>query len=105
MVKIVRLQAEEKNLRFHYELAKTLPEDIQGDECLLRQVLLNLLNKAVRFTDEGSVTLSVSEAPLDETIPENGGDLCLQRTIRFQVCDTGVSLTKDEQQRIFQPFV
>jgi signal transduction histidine kinase len=91
---IVRIKAEQKGIGFDVELAPDLPPTIQADEKRLRQILINLLGNAVKFTDSGGVTLSVSHAA-----PRDG-----QAVLRFEVRDTGVGIHPEQVERLFQPF-
>ena len=98
VVDIMRVKAEEKGLSFHYEPAADLPEAVMIDETRLRQVLLNLLGNAVKFTDRGSVSLRVSTAPPDP----NDGDGAMR--LRFEVADSGIGMSAQQRERLFQPF-
>jgi signal transduction histidine kinase len=91
---IGRVKAEEKSLRFHFRAGAGLPAAALGDDKRLRQVLLNLLANAVKFTDEGEVRFSV-------TRQDSGGD---HARLRFEVADTGIGIAPDQLQRLFQPF-
>ncbi|MFT7622362.1 MAG: signal transduction histidine kinase/CheY-like chemotaxis protein [Myxococcota bacterium] len=73
-----------------------VPARIMGDAARLRQVLLNLAGNAVKFTDSGSVSISMIPAPLPTQSGEAG--------IRCIVRDTGVGIAADELQRLFEPF-
>lgn len=87
----VRPAAERKNL----QIVTNIPDDlgwIQVDIRRMQQVLINLLNNAVKFTDHGSVSLSVH---LDRQ----------QRQISFQIQDTGIGIAPDHQQHLFEAFV
>jgi signal transduction histidine kinase/DNA-binding response OmpR family regulator len=88
---IVRGKAEAKGLNFRLEMAPSLPEHVWLDEVKLRQVLINLLGNAVKFTESGSVILSVRT---------NRG----RSQLLFAVTDTGVGIAKNRQEDIFQPF-
>jgi signal transduction histidine kinase/ligand-binding sensor domain-containing protein/DNA-binding response OmpR family regulator len=99
IIGIVRTRAEAKHLALTYEALSPLPPGVVTDETRLRQVLLNLLGNAVKFTDRGHVSLTV--AVLDTIGPEAGEP---QATVRFSVEDTGIGLTPDQISRIFQPF-
>ena len=94
IVGIMQMRAQQKDVRFVVERAPRLPTGIHADEKRLRQVLLNLLGNAVKFTNSGgAVTFRVGatgEAPV--------------QTIRFEVIDTGVGMTAEQLQRIFTPF-
>jgi signal transduction histidine kinase/CheY-like chemotaxis protein len=98
VVDIMRVKAEEKGLTFHYELAPDLPDAVTLDETRLRQVLLNLLGNAVKFTDRGSVSLRVTRAP-----PDPQDDEATTR-LRFEVADTGIGMATQQVGRLFQPF-
>jgi signal transduction histidine kinase/CheY-like chemotaxis protein len=93
---IMRVKAEEKGLSFHYTLAPDLPAAVTIDETRLRQVLLNLLGNAVKFTDHGTVTLRVLAAP--------GGTDNGTVTLRFEVVDTGIGMSAQQLGRLFHPF-
>lgn len=92
----VRVEAEQKGLRLTGHFAPDLPARIVSDEKRLRQILLNLLGNAIRYTHQGQVTLGVF------LVTDPGNDPPEQ--IRFEVIDTGVGLTAQEIARIFAPF-
>ena len=96
VVDIMRVKAEEKGLAFDYELAPDLPAAVAIDETRLRQVLLNLLGNAVKFTDSGTVSLRVFPAP------GRGGDATTR--LRFEVADSGIGMSAQQRGRLFQPF-
>ncbi|RCV91988.1 response regulator [Billgrantia montanilacus] len=83
-------RAEAKGLKLESQLSPTLPSQVMGDPARLRQVLLNLLANAIKFTERGEVVVEARET-------ENGR-LCLA------VCDTGPGIATDQQQRLFEPF-
>ncbi|MGE9294698.1 MAG: PAS domain-containing protein [Puniceicoccales bacterium] len=86
--------AAEKKLELVLRVDDNVPAAIQGDETRIRQVLMNLISNAVKFTDQGRVTVKVSSTPqLD--------DRC---ELHFSVADTGVGLDEKKQQMLFQPF-
>ncbi len=95
---IMRVRAEQKQLRFELELVAGLPEAISVDETRLRQVLLNLLGNAVKFTDRGTVRLRV--LPL----PAGPGAAIDTATLRFEVHDDGIGIAADQLDAIFRPF-
>ncbi|BAU14530.1 integral membrane sensor hybrid histidine kinase [Leptolyngbya sp. NIES-3755] len=88
VVEMCRIRAEQKEIAFHYQFDAQLPIAIRADEKRLRQVLINLLGNAIKFTDTGSVTFKVSA--LDQ--------------IRFEIEDTGVGLSPEQLNQIFLPF-
>ena len=91
---IVRDSARPKRLRVETVIDPALPAGLCGDEARLRQVLLNLLNNAIKFTPAGSVTLTVRH---EGTAPEG-------ERLRFSVCDTGIGIPKAKQANLFQRF-
>ena len=93
---IARVKAEEKSLHFHFSAQAGLPAALVGDDKRLRQVLLNLLANAVKFTDDGEVRFSVTQRAADA----HAGTALL----RFEVADTGIGIAPDQLQRLFQPF-
>lgn len=93
VVSILQPQASAKGLDLRLDLAQGLPSWIVGDPTRLRQILLNLTNNAVKFTERGRVTIRV----LREAGPEGDG-------IRFEVRDTGIGISADKQDRLFLPF-
>ena len=99
VVEICRIRADQKGLDFIYLLNQQLPVMIHADEKRLRQVLINLLGNAIKFTDSGSVTFAVS---LVEN-PEKKSPR-LTHTIRFQVEDTGIGIPPTRLKSIFLPF-
>jgi len=86
---IQRLRAQAKELDLCLEMDPSLPEHLEGDEAKLRQVLVNLLGNAVKFTAKGSVTLRVGYRPGRAT---------------FVVEDTGPGISEEDQKQLFKPF-
>jgi PAS domain S-box-containing protein len=93
VVDIVRMRAVEKSLEFRFDPAPGLPLSVVVDEQRVRQVLLNLLGNAVKFTDAGHVTMRVAA--------QRHGD---RSRVRFEVSDTGVGMTAEDLARLFLPF-
>ncbi len=81
-------QAQEKGLSFVFEPQGRMPAVVRGDEKRVRQILINLLGNAVRYTDRGRVTLRLSY---------------LRETATFDVVDTGIGIAPDQLERLFQP--
>ncbi|MBX9258279.1 response regulator [Desmonostoc muscorum CCALA 125] len=100
IAEIFRMKAEQKNIQFIYAADEHLPIGIQADEKRLRQVLINLLGNAIKFTDQGFVKFIVKQEKLKSN---NNGEPSIYR-IRFQVEDTGVGMSNEELEKIFLPF-
>ena len=102
LANIMRVKAEEKGLAFICELAPGLPAAVTVDETRLRQVLLNLLGNAVKFTDRGKVSLRVLAAPPGDMPAGQDGEAAAR--LRFEVADSGIGMSAQQLGRIFQPF-
>ncbi len=91
---MLQLKAKSKGLPLNFEYAKNIPQYIETDETKLRQVLINILGNAIKFTQQGIVTLRVSAATnLDKL------------KIKFEVSDTGPGIAPEEIDILFEPFV
>ncbi len=90
IVEIMRMRAREKGIELDCASSANLPQVVRADERRLRQVLLNLLANAVRFTDAGNVRMTVDFAP--------------PSTLRFDISDTGIGIAPDAIETIFAPF-
>ncbi|HEY9074104.1 MAG TPA: response regulator, partial [Desulfobaccales bacterium] len=97
---LVATAAANKGLELAYRVAEGVPATIAGDVTRLRQVLLNLLNNAVKFTDKGEVSLTVRVETGPEAAALPGGALLL----RFSVADTGIGIPPERLDRMFQSF-
>ena len=93
-VKTLEFMAREKGLELSWWVGADVPDRLEGDPNRLRQVLLNLVNNAVKFTAAGSVR---AEAVVER---QSGG----RAVIRFNVIDTGIGLSAGQQKLIFEPF-
>jgi signal transduction histidine kinase/CheY-like chemotaxis protein len=92
--------AAAKRLAWSVEIADDVPRRVRGDALRLGQVLINLVNNAIKFTDPGgAVTLRIAR----ETPAEGDADAVAR--LRFAVHDTGIGLGDEQQARLFQPFV
>jgi|GEM_PF-2575468 len=94
VTELMRVRADARGLRLECEIGCALPPDVWADAKVLRQVLLNLLGNAVKFTDAGQVVLSVQ--------PLTTG--CEEPLLRFEVRDTGVGMAEHQLCGIFDPF-
>jgi signal transduction histidine kinase/CheY-like chemotaxis protein/HPt (histidine-containing phosphotransfer) domain-containing protein len=90
----VGMKAEEKGLELVFDLPPGLPATLVGDPMRLGQVLLNLGNNAAKFTEHGEIVVAVKE------LERSAADVLL----RFEVRDSGIGISAEQQQRLFQPF-
>jgi len=93
---IFAMQADSKGIRFLLEIDDSVPERVVGDEARLRQVLMNLVGNAVKFTEHGEIGVSVRPAQ-DPARPE-------QDVLLFAVRDTGIGIPAEYMERIFEMF-
>ncbi|MBD0708275.1 MULTISPECIES: ATP-binding protein [unclassified Streptomyces] len=93
--------ADERRLAFTVTLADDLPEVLDGDEARIRQILRNLLSNALKFTDEGRVTLAMEPAAPDETPPAL---LDGRPVLAFRVTDTGIGIPGERLGHVFEAF-
>ncbi len=98
---MLRNRAQSKGLSLVFELDSDLPAFVETDEKKLRQVLINLLNNGIKFTETGQVTLAVSVDLLAVQM-ENGRQ---PAQLNFDIIDTGVGIAVDEIEQVFAPFV
>ena len=86
---VLSAKAQQQGIDLNYQVIETIPEMIQSDSTRLKQVLINLVSNAIKFTEVGRVVLQCRSA----------GDF-----LQFDVVDTGVGMTPEQQQKIFDPF-
>ena len=92
---IVALKAEEKKLKLFYEFEEEILRDYTGEISFIRQILLNLINNAIKFTDEGHIKISVESRYRER---EKKWEL------KFAVKDTGIGIPAEKMNRLFKPF-
>ena len=94
ILKTLALEAHRKRLELVGDIRSDVPDRLIGDVVKLRQILMNLLGNAVKFTDSGEVVLRVTVSSRDE----------LSLELRFDVVDTGIGIPEDRQHAIFEAF-
>jgi signal transduction histidine kinase/CheY-like chemotaxis protein len=96
VIDLMRGRAEDKGLQLLLDQSSEFPRFVKSDGAKLRQVLVNLVGNAIKFTERGGVTLRLNARPTDAT----------QRLLLIaEVEDSGVGITAEDQERIFDPFV
>jgi signal transduction histidine kinase/DNA-binding response OmpR family regulator/HPt (histidine-containing phosphotransfer) domain-containing protein len=91
---LVSIKALEKGLELIFDIHPDTPEHLRGDALRLGQVLLNLTNNAIKFTEQGEILVSVSPVKVKDG----------QTELKFSVQDTGIGLNPQQQERLFQSF-
>jgi len=94
VVRLMQVRADAKGLTLALEIVGPLPQTVVTDALRLRQVLINLIGNAVKFTEVGGVRLVARFAPRDRA----------KGTLRVEVVDSGVGITAEQLERLFQPF-
>ncbi len=93
-LKLLACRAAEKNLELAYHISDEVPEGLVGDPGRLRQIIMNLIGNAIKFTPEGEVVVGVR-------IADRNAD---EVTLHFDVTDTGVGIPEDKRRQIFDEF-
>jgi PAS domain S-box-containing protein len=94
LANMVQDKAQAKGLGFAINLSPNLPEWLQGDPFRIGQILINLVNNALKFTDRGSVTVAVEVNESDQH----------KTWLKFVIKDTGIGITQEQKQNLFQSF-
>ncbi len=94
VIDIVSPKAQEKSLALNFDVATSGHTHLKGDEERLRQILVNLADNAVKFTDEGSITITVTSEPAEND----------RRHLLFEVVDTGIGIADDHVEDLFKKF-
>ncbi|MFC6101619.1 response regulator [Olivibacter domesticus] len=93
---VITYQAQKKGLELLLDISPYLPRFIWADDARLKQILINLLGNAIKFTEAGEIELKIEE--IERSSQEN------KLTLRFFVTDTGIGIQPDKQQKIFEAF-
>jgi len=91
---MISVKAMEKGLELVFNIYPETPTQLKGDSLRLGQILLNLTNNAVKFTEEGEIVLSVQPIEVEEK----------QTLLKFSIQDTGIGLTASQKSKLFQSF-
>ena len=94
VIQILSSRAHEKGLKLDLVIDSDVPMLLKGDSGRIRQIITNLLDNAIKFTERGSVKLHISKDAEDD----------LQKTLRFQFRDSGIGISADKLETIFEPF-
>lgn len=94
-----RPRAENLGLNLHYRVDEDIPDELHGDSRKLRQILINLVGNALKFTREGGVTIKVVQTPA-----AHDGNESQALRLRFEVLDTGLGIDPDQHEQIFESF-
>jgi len=94
IVEVCRVRAEQKSIELRYDILGLLPEGVELDEKCLRQVLLNLIGNAIKFTDIGTVAIQVEPLSASEETVK----------LRFSIVDTGIGIAENDLRKLFEAF-
>jgi PAS domain S-box-containing protein len=100
---MTRLRADQKGLKLFFEYESPLPQYIETDVRKLRQILINLLGNAIKYTEKGRVTLRIALKEGGDRPPEAKAGSAAR--LEFEIEDTGIGIAPEDRQRIFEPFV
>ncbi len=102
---MISFKAKAKDLEFIVDIDEQIPSELFGDDIRIRQILVNLLNNAVKYTHKGTVTLTVKllsmETVQEESVSKEKGSIA---RILFSVKDTGIGIKEEDIQKLFIPF-
>ena len=101
---MTRLRADQKGLKLLFEYKSPVPQYIETDVRKLRQILVNLLGNAIKYTEKGRVTLRIAFREGTGATPPEANFVSPAR-LEFEVEDTGIGIPLEDRQRIFEPFV
>src|SRR5438132_946627 len=101
-IKMLALRAHQKGLELVYAVHPEIPDGLIGDAGRLRQILVNLVGNAIKFTEHGEVIVDIQPAAQQPSEDSRDNDAI---TLCFAVRDTGIGIPHDKQQTILEPFI
>lgn len=106
VVNMISVKAQAKNLKLQINIEQSLPSRLYGDDVRLRQILLNLLNNAVKYTEKGEITLEISGHPDDsgQGLPPTATTSDKYELLHFSVKDTGIGIKESDMDKLFSAF-
>ena len=93
VVKMIDVKAEQKRLDLNMSVSENLPDGLYGDENKIRQIMINLLNNAVKYTEKGSVSLDITGSVNEDTV-----------SLQIKVSDTGIGIKEKDLGKLFEKF-
>ena len=96
LIAVIALRAKEKNLSVHFTVSPSLPPQVIGDPLRIAQIIMNIGNNAVKFTEQGHVDIT-----FDGTLNEKGNVL----NLKMEVTDSGIGMSPSQLDKIFKPFI
>ncbi len=93
VVKMIEVKANQKNLDMDLSVSGDLPDGLYGDENKIRQIMINLLNNAVKYTEKGSVSLDISGTVNEDIV-----------SLEIKVSDTGIGIKEEDLGKLFEKF-
>lgn len=122
-LKLLALRADKKGLELAWQMQSDVPEEVVGDPARLRQIVINLVGNAIKFTERGEVVLRVQRLPEPEATREGNGATAVgdsggfsvltperaamaggQVLLQFSIVDTGIGIAEEKQKMVFEAF-
>jgi signal transduction histidine kinase/CheY-like chemotaxis protein len=100
VINIVRLRLTDSHVNLFVDLDSSIPAELIGDEVKVRQLLINLINNAVKYTKQGYIKFTIRQEPVFPSSPSGGGNL----RIVFSVEDTGIGIKQADMEHLFKEF-
>jgi len=105
VIKMLRISADEKGLGLDYEITGDVPLFLKGDFVRLKQIIINLVANAIKFTNHGEIKVEIEKADADTGGDRGGIEVSGDKIpLMFSVRDTGIGISEDKQKKIFEGF-